>query len=163
MEGFWKDLPIRDWGYSMSLNGAAGPKMGFLLDFGRIPVGRASNLPCGQPSAGHRADFEAFPNRIRPKSGPEDRSLARKQYCVTYGRTLPSTSVASQRSQGCDTSRHVPCGPADRRYRGLQPAAACAVREAVPWSCSGHTNSDIPDFLIFGVQGSPRPARSVKF
>ena len=35
------------------------------------------------PSAGRRSDFDAFPTRILPKSGPEDRFPARKHYCVT--------------------------------------------------------------------------------
>ncbi len=32
-----------------------------------------------------RADFEVFPIRVRPKSSPEGRLLAREQYCVTKG------------------------------------------------------------------------------
>ncbi len=41
-------------------------------------IGKNLNRPSGRPSAGRRADVEAFPIRIRPKSGP-----ARKHYCIT--------------------------------------------------------------------------------
>ncbi len=40
----------------------------------------------GRPSAGRRADFEAFPIRIRPKSGPQGRFPARKGYCLAWCR-----------------------------------------------------------------------------
>ncbi len=68
--------------YPMLCNSACGPEIG--LDFGRILVGTASKSSSGRPKAGPRADFEAFPNRIRPKSGPEDRFSARKHYRVTW-------------------------------------------------------------------------------
>jgi hypothetical protein len=54
---------------------------------------RAGNLPSGPdfgrtalsgwPSAGRRADFDAFPVAVRPQSGPEGRCTARRHYCVT--------------------------------------------------------------------------------
>ena len=43
-----------------------------------------------KPRAGRRADFEVFPTRIRPKSGPEARFPAQKHYCVTSGTHLLS-------------------------------------------------------------------------
>ncbi len=56
---------------------------------GRISAGflsgKLQHRPSGWPKAGRRPDFEAFPIRIRPKSGPEDRSPPRKHYCVTSG------------------------------------------------------------------------------
>ncbi len=39
--------------------------------------------PSGLPKAGRRADFEALPARIQPKSCPEARFPARKHYCAT--------------------------------------------------------------------------------
>ncbi len=51
-------------------------------DFGRINRERPHT---GRPKAGKRADFEALPIRIRPKSGPEARCPTRKHYCVTQG------------------------------------------------------------------------------
>ncbi len=58
-------------------NRSSGP------DVGRTLIGKPSNRPSGRPSAGRRADFEAFPSRVRPKSGPEARCPARKHYCIT--------------------------------------------------------------------------------
>ncbi len=52
-------------------NRACGP------DFGRILIGKTSK------SAGRRADFEAFPIKIWPKSGPKPRFPGRKHFCVT--------------------------------------------------------------------------------
>ncbi len=49
----------------------------------RFESGKHKNRTSGRPSAGRRADFEAFPIRIRPKSGLEDRLPARKQYRIT--------------------------------------------------------------------------------
>ncbi len=40
--------------------------------------GKLQNRPSGRPKAGQRADFEAFPTRIRPKPSPEARSPARR-------------------------------------------------------------------------------------
>ncbi len=53
-------------------------------DFGRILNGKASTRPSGRPKAGRRADFDIFPVRIRPASGPEARFLPQKHYCATY-------------------------------------------------------------------------------
>ncbi len=63
------------WGvYSMLRNNASGPEIG-------LPGWIFAALPPGK--AGRRADFGAFPEAVRPKSSPEDRVPARKQYCVT--------------------------------------------------------------------------------
>ncbi len=40
------------------------------------------NRPSGRPKAGRRADFEAFPISIRPRTGPEARFPARKHYWI---------------------------------------------------------------------------------
>jgi hypothetical protein len=54
--------------YALVLPGRkSGFRTGFRPDFGRSLVG---------------TDFEAFPIRIRPKSGPEARSPARKHFRV---------------------------------------------------------------------------------
>ncbi len=67
--------------YPMLHNSASGPDIG---------------LPGRNP-----ADVEAFPTRIRPKSGPEDRSLARKHYCVTSCTSLsPILASCGNRGQG---------------------------------------------------------------
>ncbi len=60
--------------HPMLRNNASGPEIGLA---GRISAGQPQN-----PKAGRRADFEALPNRIRPKSGPEARFLARKHYSL---------------------------------------------------------------------------------
>ncbi len=67
--------------YSMLRNNASGPEIG-IPD--RISAGFLSGKhqirPFGRPKASRRADFDAFPTRIRPKSGPEVRFPARKHY-----------------------------------------------------------------------------------
>ncbi len=53
-------------------NSASGRKSAFRASFRPdSKSGRLQNLASGLPSAGRRADFEAFPIRIRLKSGPE--------------------------------------------------------------------------------------------
>ncbi len=52
-------------------------------DFGRILVGKVSKSALRQTEGRPEADFDAFPIRIRPKSGPEARFPARRHYCVT--------------------------------------------------------------------------------
>ncbi len=81
--------PFFVWGgvaesYSMLRNGASGPEIGLpgTILAGMLP-GKHRNRPFGRPSAGRRADFGAFPVAVRPKSAPEARFPARKQYCVT--------------------------------------------------------------------------------
>jgi hypothetical protein len=56
-------------------NSASVPDIGFP---GRISAGKFQIRPSGRPVAGRRVDFEAFPIRIWPKSGPETRSPARQ-------------------------------------------------------------------------------------
>ncbi len=56
-----------------------GRKSGFRAGFGRILVGKLEHRPSGRPKADRRTDCEVFPIRIREKSGPEARFLARKQ------------------------------------------------------------------------------------
>ncbi len=70
--------------HSMLRTNASGPEIGLP---GRIlvglPPGKDRNRPSGRPKAGRRADFDAFPVAVRPKSNPEGRFPARKHYCVT--------------------------------------------------------------------------------
>ncbi len=54
--------------------------------------GKLQNRPAGWPKAGRRGDFDVFPNRVRPKSGPETRFQARKHYCATSGKSLKTVS-----------------------------------------------------------------------
>ncbi len=77
-----------------SFGSAGGPILAGLLP------GTYRNRPSGRPKAGRRADFNAFPVAVRPKSGPEGRFTARKHYCVT--------SSKIQRTSGCR-----PRGPSD--------------------------------------------------
>ncbi len=67
--------------YFMLRNRASGPRTGHR---GSGPdLGKRPNRPSGKPKAGRRPDFEGFPARIGPKSGPKARLPARMQYCVT--------------------------------------------------------------------------------
>ncbi len=70
--------------YSMLRNTASGPEIGLP---GRILAGlltgKDRNRPSGRPKAGRRADVDALPEAVWPKSGPEGRFTARKHYCVT--------------------------------------------------------------------------------
>ncbi len=54
----------------------SGFRAGFRQDFSR------GSSKIGPP-AGRRADFEAVPIRIRPKSGPEAQSPSQKHHCLT--------------------------------------------------------------------------------
>jgi hypothetical protein len=69
--------------YPMLPNRASGPgrKPGFRArsrpDSSRI---KPQSRPSGRPSAGRRADSQAFPMRVRPKSGPDALFPARKHY-----------------------------------------------------------------------------------
>jgi hypothetical protein len=58
---------------------ASGPEMGLP---GRIAAGVliGKTSKSDRPKAGRRADFEALPTGIRPKSGPEARVPARKHW-----------------------------------------------------------------------------------
>ena len=61
-----------------------GQKSGFRAGF--RPDSNRESIKIGPPAGlrpGGGAIFEALPTRIRPKSGPEARFLARKHYCVT--------------------------------------------------------------------------------
>ncbi len=73
----------------MLRNSARRPEIGLL---GRIWVELQSenrkHRLFGWPSAGRRAEFEVFPNRVRPTCGPEARFPARKHYCVISGMRL---------------------------------------------------------------------------
>ncbi len=70
--------------YPMLCNNASGSEIVFQ---GQISAGFLSgklpNRPSGRPKAGRRADFEAFPIRIRPECVPEARFAARKRHCST--------------------------------------------------------------------------------
>ncbi len=68
----------------MLYNSSSGLEIGIL---GRILTWKTQNRHSGRP-AGRSADFEAFPARTRPKSGPEAQCEARKHYCVTWGRIV---------------------------------------------------------------------------
>jgi hypothetical protein len=69
---------------SILCNSASGREIGLPGWISRGDYsGHPHTRPSGRPLAGRRADFEALPTRIRPKSGPEARFPARKQYCVT--------------------------------------------------------------------------------
>ncbi len=74
--------------YSMLCNRDSGPEV--VLP-GRISTGywpgKPQNRPSDRPKAGRRADCEAFPVRIRPKSG-SDRLPARKHSCVRSGNVI---------------------------------------------------------------------------
>ncbi len=59
-----------------------GRKSGFRAGF--EPYSNRARIKISSP-AGRRADFERFPTRIWPKSGPEARLPARLHHCVTYG------------------------------------------------------------------------------
>ncbi len=71
--------------YLMLCSSASGPEICFP---GQIAVEFKSGKLQNRPKAGRRADFEAFPTRTRPKSGPEARLPARKHYCVAQGMIL---------------------------------------------------------------------------
>ncbi len=71
---------LKPYRYPVLRNSASGPEIGLP---GRLSAGFQSGKPQNRPSAGRVADFEAFPNRVRPKSEPEARFLSRKHYCVT--------------------------------------------------------------------------------
>ena len=57
-----------------------GQNSGFRAGF--RPVSLRENLKIGPP-AGRRADSEAYPIRLRPKSDPEARFPGQSHYCVT--------------------------------------------------------------------------------
>ncbi len=69
--------------YPMLHTNASGPKIWFP---GQISAGPSSekhqNRPSSRPKAGHKADVEASPTRIQPKSSPEAGFPDRKHYCV---------------------------------------------------------------------------------
>jgi hypothetical protein len=81
-------------------------------------------------SAGRRADFEVFPTRVRPKSGPEARFPVRKQSCVTSSGTrpllLPSRVLTWTQGQILDFSFSVP----QIRSPGLIFVDLCSVGQA---------------------------------
>ncbi len=54
-----------------AINRHSGP------DFGRTLIEKTSKSASGWPKASRKADFEVFSVRVRPKSGPEGRFLAR--------------------------------------------------------------------------------------
>ena len=76
--------------YFMLRNSASVPDIGLP---GGISAGTSQIRPSGRPLplAGRRADFEVFPIRIRPKSGPETRSPARQSLLHWYTGHMGST------------------------------------------------------------------------
>ncbi len=70
--------------YTMLGKTASEPEIGLPV---RIPAafysGKLQKRPSGRPKSGRKADFEAFPTRIRLESGPVGRLPARRHYCVT--------------------------------------------------------------------------------
>jgi hypothetical protein len=68
----------------MLRNSASGPDIrlpGRVLD-GLLP-GKHRNRPSGHPKAGRKADFDAFPVAVRPKSGPECLTETERQGHIT--------------------------------------------------------------------------------
>jgi hypothetical protein len=52
------------------------------LVVGRILIGKTSKSAADRPKEGRSINVEALPKRIRPKSSPDARFLARKHCCV---------------------------------------------------------------------------------
>ncbi len=71
MRGSGASAEVRTLCYAMVF---PGRKSGFRAGLRLDSLGKTSESA---------ADYEVFPMRIRPTSGPEVRFLARKQYCVT--------------------------------------------------------------------------------
>ncbi len=76
--GFWQSL------HNTLCYAIVFPGRNSGLRFGFRPDSSRESFKIGPP-AGRRAEFEAFLIGIWPKSGPEARFPARKQYCTTYG------------------------------------------------------------------------------
>jgi hypothetical protein len=72
--------------YPMLRDSASGPEIKFpgLISAG-FSSGKRPNRPSGRPKARRRAEFHDFLTRIRPKSGPEAQSLARKRKLRNIG------------------------------------------------------------------------------
>ncbi len=69
--------------YPMLSNNASGLEIGLPAQISAgFYSGKSQNRSSGRPSAGRRADFDAFPTGIRPKSNLEARFPARKHYSV---------------------------------------------------------------------------------
>ncbi len=70
----------RKYSYSILCNSAPGLDIGLP---GRILAGLLPGKNRNRPFVPPEADFGTFPVAVRPQSGPDGRSTARKHYCVT--------------------------------------------------------------------------------